>query len=77
MQIFIDSANITDIEKWLNMGVIDGVTTNPSIMLKDGVYHVEAGIKDIARLVNPRPVCVEVTTDDLDEMPEQAREYAS
>ena len=32
MQIFVDSANIKEVEKWLNMGVIDGVTTNPSIM---------------------------------------------
>ena len=44
MQIFLDSANITEIEKWLNMGIIDGVTTNPSIMFKDGVYDVEADL---------------------------------
>ena len=38
MEIFIDSANTSEIEKWLAMGVIDGVTTNPSIMFNDGVY---------------------------------------
>ena len=43
MEIFIDSANITEIEKWLKMGVLDGVTTNPSIMFSDGVYDAEAG----------------------------------
>ena len=73
MEIFIDSANITEIEKWLSMGVIDGVTTNPSIMLKDGIYDAEAGAKEIAALVNPRPVSVEVTTNDLDEMVVQAQ----
>jgi len=77
MEIFIDSANITEIEKWLKMGVIDGVTTNPSIMLKDGVYDAEAGAKEIAALVNPRPLSVEVTTNDLDEMLTQAQTFAS
>lgn len=77
MEIFIDSASITDIKKWLNMGVIDGVTTNPSIMFKDGVYDAEAGAKEIAALVNPKPVSVEVTTNDLDEMITQAQGFAS
>ena len=77
MEIFIDSANITEIEKWLKMGVLDGVTTNPSIMFRDGVYDVEAGAKEIAALVNPRPVSVEVTTNDLDEMIAQAQSFAS
>lgn len=77
MEIFIDSASITEIEKWLGMGVIDGVTTNPSIMLKDGVYDAEAGAKEIATLVHPRPVSVEVTTNDLSEMLAQAQTFAS
>jgi len=77
MEIFIDSANLTEIEKWLNMGIADGVTTNPSIMLKDGVYDTEKGAKEIAALINPRPVSVEVTTNDLDEMITQAREFGS
>ena len=77
MEIFIDSASVTEIEKWLNMGVIDGVTTNPSIMLKDDVYDAEDGAKEISALVNPRPVCVEVTTNDLGEMLTQAQRFAS
>lgn len=77
MEIFIDSASIADIEKWLNMGVIDGVTTNPTIMLKDGIFNVESGAKEIAALVNPKPVCVEVTTNELDEMIIQAEKFTS
>ena len=77
MDIFIDSANIIEIEKWLEMGVIDGVTTNPSVMLKDGVYNAEAGAREIAALVYPRPVSVEVTTNDLDEMLAQAKIFVS
>jgi transaldolase len=77
MEIFIDSASITNIRKWLEMGVIDGVTTNPSIMFKDGVYDAEAGANEIAALMHPRPVSVEVTTNDLDEMLTQAQRFAS
>jgi transaldolase len=77
VEIFIDSASITEIEKWLEMGVIDGVTTNPSVMLKDSVYDLEAGAKEIAALVNPKPMCVEVTTNDLDKMLTQAQKFAS
>lgn len=77
MQIFIDSANIGEIKKWLAMGVIDGVTTNPSIMFKDGVYDTQTGAQKIAALVDPRPVSVEVTTNDLLDMLVQAREFAS
>lgn len=77
MEIFIDSANITEIDKWLKMGIADGVTTNPSIMVSDGVYDIEKGAKDIAALIHPRPVSVEVTTNDIDEMLTQARKFAS
>ena len=77
MEIFIDSASITEIKKWVEMGVLDGVTTNPSIMFKDGVYDTKAGAKEIAALVNPRPVSVEVTTNDLDEMLTQAQTFAT
>ncbi len=77
MKIFVDSANMVEIEKWLNMGIIDGVTTNPSVMLKDGVFDIEAGAKEIARLVSPLPLSVEVTSNDLDEMLAQAHTFAS
>lgn len=77
MEIFIDSANIQEIKKWLDCGIADGVTTNPSIMLKDSVYDIEAGAKEIAALVHPRPVSVEVTTNDPAEMIAQAQEFAS
>jgi transaldolase len=59
------------------MGVIDGVTTNPSIMLKDGMYDMERGAKVIAALVDPLPASVEVTTNDLDGMVAQAQRIAS
>lgn len=77
MEIFVDSADVGEIERWLKMGVVDGVTTNPSIMLKDGAYDVAERAKEIAALIYPRPISVEVWTNDLDEMIEQARDFAS
>ena len=77
MEIFIDSADMKEIETWVKMGIADGVTTNPSIMLKDGVYNMEEGAKEIAALVHPRPLSVEVTTNDLEEMIAQAQQFAS
>jgi transaldolase len=57
------------------------VTTKPTILVKDGVSGgwpaIEKQIKEIARLVEPLPVSVEVTTNELEEMREQARAFAS
>ena len=77
MEIFVDSANIKEIARWLEYGIADGVTTNPSIMLKDGVYDLEKGAKEIARLIKPRPLSVEVTSNHPDEMFTQAEHFAS
>jgi len=76
MQIFIDSANEKEIRHWLRQGVVDGVTTNPSIMLKDGMYDAEEGARRLCSLVGDRPVSVEVTSNDQDEMIDQARGFA-
>ena len=81
MAIFIDSGNIKEIEKYLKMGVIRGVTTNPTILLKDGVSGGREGIKqrsiEIARLISPYPLSVEVTSNDYEEMLRQAVEYST
>ena len=77
MKIFVDSANVKEIEKWLNYGIIDGVTTNPSIMLKDGGYNLEERIRTLAKLIDPLPLSAEVTTNDIKEMIEQGKQLAS
>lgn len=76
MEIFADTSDITEITKWLRRGVIDGVTTNPSIMLKDGVRDMEKAAREIAEVLEGRPLSVEVTSNDPDEMLEQARTCA-
>lgn len=81
MPILLDSGNIHEIEKFLKMGIIRGVTTNPTILLKDGVTGGMKGVKarsvEIAELIAPRPLSVEVTTNDPTLMLEQAREFAT
>jgi len=76
MQIFADTSDIAEITKWLRRGVLDGVTTNPSIMLKDGVRNIEKAAREIAEILDGRPVSVEVTTNDPEEMIEQGRTFA-
>ena len=63
MQIFIDSADLKQIETWLGQGIVDGVTTNPSIMFKDGVADMEAGALRICKVLGDRPLSVEVTSN--------------
>jgi transaldolase len=77
MEIFIDSANPEEIRRWLQYGVVDGVTTNPSILLKDGGYDMEERAREIAALIYPRPVSVEVTTNHDEQMIDEARGLAS
>ena len=77
MKIFLDTADIVEIRRWHDMGVIDGVTTNPTIMLKDRIIDIEAGTKEITALLAPMPMSVEVTTNDRNEMLAQARIFAS
>ena len=80
MPVFLDSSNLTEIEKYHRMGIVRGVTTNPTIMLKDGVTGtagIERRSKEIARLVAPLPVSVEVTSNDPERVVEQARRFSS
>ena len=80
MGIFLDSSKIEEIKKYHKMGILRGVTTNPTIMFKDGVTGGMNGIKkrsiEIARLMHPLPVSVEVMTNDKDEMIRQAIQFS-
>ena len=81
MAVFIDSSKLNEIEKYLKFGIIKGVTTNPTIMVQDGVTGGINGIKarsiEIANLVSPLPVSVEVLSNEKEEMIKQAREFSS
>jgi transaldolase len=76
MQIYLDSSDHREIEKWMGHGIVDGVTTNPSILFKDGVFDLEDGARRLAGLLGDRPLSVEVTTDDPARMLGQGRTLA-
>ena len=80
MAIFLDSGDIKEIKRFKKMGIIRGVTTNPTILMRDGLKGGMEALKErqieIARLINPLPLSVEVTTNDRDEMLRQAIEFA-
>lgn len=70
MKFFIDTANINEIKKAWELGVIDGVTTNPSLMSKEGKDPIEL-LKQICSIVNG-PVSAEAVTLTAEEMVKEA-----
>jgi transaldolase len=75
MQFFIDTANLDAIKKYNSWGVINGVTTNPSLIAKEGA-NLEKRIKEIARIVKG-PISAEVISTDLEGMLNEARTYTT
>jgi len=73
MQFFIDTADISAIKKAHEMGLVDGVTTNPSLIKKSGRDH-EQTIREISALV-PGPVSVETLSDTAEGMIAEADTY--
>ena len=74
MKLFIDSGNIADIQKLADIGIIDGVTTNPSLLVKEpGDYR--DNLKKICQIVKG-PVSGEVTATDFAGMMQQGHDIA-
>ncbi|MDF2499514.1 MAG: transaldolase [Anaerosporomusa subterranea] len=74
MKLFIDSANIAEVKDAYALGIIAGVTTNPSLIAKEK-QEIKAVVKEIARIV-PGPVSAEVISDTYELMLPEARELA-
>lgn len=72
MKIFIDTANVDEIKKAAVLGVLDGVTTNPSLIAKEG-RELKTVIEEICSIVDG-PISAEVISLDSDKMVEEARE---
>lgn len=75
MKFFIDTANLKEIEEANEMGLIDGVTTNPSLVAKEGKVDFQKHIAKICKLVEG-DVSVEVTSLDAEGMLKEGREFA-
>jgi transaldolase len=72
MKLFLDSANLTEIRDAAAMGLIDGVTTNPSLVAKEGRPFAQL-IADICRIVDG-PISAEVTAVDAEGIVREGRE---
>ena len=76
MRIFLDTANIEQIRQAAKLGVVSGVTTNPSLVSKEGVADYEATIKEICSIISG-PISVEVLVEGVEPMKEQARQMST
>ncbi|UZN23146.1 fructose-6-phosphate aldolase [bacterium 3DAC] len=76
MKIYLDTANLQEIEAALKWGVLDGVTTNPTLIAREG-RDPDIHFKDILKLVYPRPVSLEVVSEDAEGMIKEARELSN
>ncbi len=74
MKFFIDTADIDEIREAASLGLLDGVTTNPSLVAKQG-REFHAVLREIVSLVDG-PISAEVTTTDAPAMVAQGRELA-
>lgn len=79
MKLFIDTANLSEIDEGLSRGFVAGITTNPSIMAKEPKGDFQAHVLKIVELLKkhdrPVPLSVEVFTTDPNEMVRQAEQF--
>jgi transaldolase len=79
VKIFVDSANLGDIEEALKRGFASGITTNPSILSKEQRRDFKEHIRDVISLLHryesPLPLSVELFTTDADEMLQQVKQF--
>jgi len=76
MRIFLDTANIDQIRQAAKLGIISGVTTNPSLVSKEATTDYEAAIKEICTII-PGPISAEVLVEGVEPMIEQARRIST
>ncbi len=75
MKLFLDTANLKEIETIASWGILDGVTTNPTLLSKEGKVSPEKHLKAICK-VTAGPVSMEVLSTDAKSMVEEGKKYA-
>ena len=73
MKIFLDTANVDELRKAVEIGICDGVTTNPTLIMKEGKDYVET-LKEIAKIVNG-PISAETISLDAEGMVKEGKEF--
>ncbi len=76
MKFYLDTANLASIKKFNAMGLVDGITTNPSLIVKEGA-DFEQTIKAICKEVYPHPVSAEVIATDYEGMVSEGKRNRS
>jgi transaldolase len=74
MKFFLDTANVKEIYEAANLGILDGVTTNPSLVVKEGRSFKEM-LQEICKIVDG-PISAEVVSVEADAMVKEGRELA-
>lgn len=80
MKFFIDTANLNQIKEAKDLGILDGVTTNPSLMAKEGITGAENVLKHykaICEIVGSGDVSAEVISTDFEGMVEEGKKLAA
>jgi transaldolase len=75
MKIFIDTANLNEIKEAASFGILDGVTTNPSLMAKEGHKDARKCYEEICKMVSG-PVSAEVISTDYEGIVKEGRELS-
>jgi len=76
MRLFLDTGNIDQIRQAAKLGIISGVTTNPSLMSKEAPADYQTAIKEICSII-PGPISAEVLVEEAQSMIEQARRIST
>src|SRR5574339_521937 len=76
MKFFLDTANLNEIREGVSLGLVDGITTNPSLVAKEGGVDFKQHVAAICELV-AGDVSAEVTSLDTEGMLREGREYAA
>lgn len=77
MQIFLDSASVDDLRRFVKWGIIDGVTTNQKIFLQEKGVDFKSRILELCELVNGKPVSVESNGNTVEEIVNDAKNFTS
>ena len=78
MELFLDTANIEEIRQGARLGIIRGVTTNPSLAAKEGIGKLSAyksAVQEISSMIDG-PISVEVVSSDVEGMINEGRDIA-
>jgi transaldolase len=75
MKLFLDTANLKEIKEIAALGLLDGITTNPSLLAKEGKVEPKKHLQAICKMVNG-PVSMEVFATDFEGMVKEGREYS-